>query len=182
MKLAMRTFMIFTLIMFGTEIYAQDLTYNPSEISPTGTTGYASSSSVFVFVVSDQVINIKDELEKIEITGIRKHALGDDIAKRIYLFEKTYTYMSNALPGAFSGKLVIQKPGIYNSILKLDKYITRQEKNGKISREQAIGELAQYLDKALMLYYENTSLLEEELKNADSTQALTFIYSTVKFL
>ena len=90
--------------------------------------------------------------------------------------------MSNPLPGSFSGKLVIQKPEIYNGMLKLGKVVARQEKKGIISREQAISDLSRYLETALLLFYEDTAAFEEELKRTSGDDALVSLFQRVKLI
>lgn len=178
----MKNFLIIGIILASQIASAQELSYNPSASSGGVETTNTYNGPVYTFTTSDQLLDIPAELKKIDITTIRRHALGDEVAKRIHLFEQTYTYMSNPLPGSFAGKLVIQKPEIYNGMLKLGKIVARQEKKGIISREQAVSDLSRYLETALLLFYEDTAAFEEELKRTSGDDALVSLFQRVKLI
>jgi hypothetical protein len=177
----MKTLPVILLILFHANLIAQNLTYNP-DFSDRPENSYSVSSRSFVFSVNNQVFDMDEELLKIDSENIRRHALGDDVAKRLHLFEKTYTYVSEAVPGSFSGKLVIQKPEIYSSLLKLGKYITRMEKKGTISREEAVKSYSHILEVALKIYYADTTEFEEELKKAHDDEALADLFRKVELI
>ncbi|MFO7370401.1 MAG: hypothetical protein R6X09_09050 [Bacteroidales bacterium] len=177
----MKTLPVILLILFHANLIAQELTYNP-DFSDRPENSYSGSSRSFVFSVNNQVFDMDEELGKIDSENVRRHALGDVVAKRLYLFEKTYTYVSEAVPGSFSGKLVIQKPAIYSSIMKLDKYFTRLEKKGTMSQEEAVKSYSHFLEVALKLYYANTAEFEEELKRASDDKALANLFRRVELI
>ncbi|MBN2813059.1 MAG: hypothetical protein JXQ80_03220 [Bacteroidales bacterium] len=178
----MKNLLIVGIILTSHAISAQELSFNPSASNGRIENTVTHTGPVYTFTTSDQLLDIPGELNKIDINAIRRHTLGDEVAKRMHLFEQTYTYMSNPLPGSFAGKLVIQKPEIYNGIQKLGKIVARQEKKGIISREQAISDLSRYLDVALLLFYEDTAAFEEELKKTSGDDALVGLFQRVKLI
>jgi hypothetical protein len=177
----MKTLPVVLLFFFHANLIAQELTYN-ADFSDRPESSYSGSSRSFVFSVNSQVFDMNEELGKIDSENIRRHALGEDVAKRVHLFEKTYTYVSEAVPGSFSGKLVIQKPAIYSSMMKLDKYFTRLEKKGTVSQEEAVKSYSHFLEVALILYYANTAEFEEELKRAPDDEALADLFRSVELI
>ena len=126
----------------------------------------------FVFNTMMPANKIKDDIENLNSSIVRSHFLGIEVAKRIHLFENQFTYRSKAAPGAFSGKKIIHKPVIYNSIYQIEKYFKKQVRKEKIDIQNAAYELCKYIELALFLLHEETSVFENALKDADSTEKI----------
>lgn len=123
--------------------------------------------------------NIDKKIESIDISIVKNHKLGDEVAKRLHLIENSYTYYSKS-PGAISSKKIIQKPIIYNSIYKIEKYYRRKVRKASLERGKAIDELSQYLESTLLLLYKDTQEFEEELNRTDSEENMIAVFERVK--
>ena len=84
----------------------------------------------FEFYADHEFEFIKKQLHEIDLSLVRSHKLGEDVALYLHLLEQEYTYITEAAPGSFSGRLVVQKPAIYNSIYRIDKYCRKLMKKG----------------------------------------------------
>jgi hypothetical protein len=84
------------------------------------------------------------------------------------------------VPGAFSGKRIVKKPEIYNSITRIEKHIRKQVRKGRVSEQTGSMELSQYLEFALAIRYEDTKSFETALKKADNIEELIATYNMIK--
>jgi len=177
----MKFIFVFALLIpgFFSPIFSQELTYN-SDFVPGFIRAENPVTNYFVFITSYNQSRVIEEIKSINETDVRKHALGDEIAKRLYLLDLTYTYESEPAPGAFTGKRVIKKPTIYFSIYKIEKYYRKKVKSLEIPEEAAITELSAYIDLSIILFEENTSEFESALKESDKDLDLISTFKRVK--
>lgn len=168
MKLTRSIPVVIFILSFNANLQAQVYTSGQLTSSPGGTGFNINSGQSYLFEADYGFEMIREELEKIDISLVRKHYFGDEVALRYYLFEQQYTYLLNAAPGAFSGKMMIKKPLIYNSIIKIDTYLRKEVKKGDLSKEAGAKQLSRLLDYAIILLNEQTADLEKALKLAES--------------
>ncbi|MBN1791739.1 MAG: hypothetical protein JW830_14660 [Bacteroidales bacterium] len=135
----------------------------------------------FIYIKQKLVYNLGEELKKVNESDIRRHMLGDEVAKRLFLIDKIYTYKSSPSPGSFSGRTIVEKPVIYSSLNKLEKQISRQVQNGQLTKETGTFMLTRYLSIALELFYEDTMNFEKALKKAVSANEMVDIFESVVF-
>jgi hypothetical protein len=126
--------------------------------------------------------NLKDDLKDIDDTFIRKHPIGTEVAKRIHLFEQTYTLFSEAAPGAFSDQKSVQKLLIYNSIHKIDKHFRKQLRTELVNQDEAEDQMCSILDTALILYHYNTDDFEQALKVSKSVDDMVRLFKQVQIV
>lgn len=148
----------------------------PEESTTTGSS--SGKDSELSFSVNFARKEMKKELEDINTALIRRHRLGEEIAKRLHLFEKLYTHESKS-PGAFSSRQIIEKPVIYNSINKIEKYFKKQVRKDQIAKTNAAGDFKSILEKALLLYYEDTKELESILSNRESIEKQITVFNNI---
>ena len=80
--------------------------------------GFAQSDTKFVFENNPRAWDAS-ALKNVEI---HEHPMGNDVARLMALLKQRYTYVEAATPTSPHDKLIIIKPGIYNSIQKLNRY------------------------------------------------------------
>jgi hypothetical protein len=156
-------------------LITEDLHY-PSSHSIETENPYVFTTDVYSY------FNLENDLMEIDDSFIRKHPFGNKVAKRIHLFEDTYTIYSEAAPGAFSDQKMVQKLVIYNSIHKIDKHFRKQLRTGIINQDEADDQMCSILDTALILYHYNTSDFEEALKKTGSVDDMVGLFRQVQIL
>ncbi len=171
--------LLLLLIGFPLQIFSQELSYNSNFVSSISRTE-TPEPSYFVFTTSNNHSKILEEIKTVDETEFRKHSLGDEIAKRLFLLDRTYTYESEPAPGTFTGQRVIKKPIIYYSIYKVEKYYRKKIKSHEIGEEAAIRELSAIIDLSLIIFDENTSEFESVLKESDKEKDLISCFKRVK--
>lgn len=158
--------------------FSQDLSENITSRELADTPA-SRDKNHFVFNVYEDPHELEEVLNAIDISSIRNHYMGNKVAKRFHLFEDYYAYYSEPAPGAFSGRKIIQKPVIYSSIYKIEKYLKKQMRQGKINKDYGSDEMTRYLDFALLLVHADTTELEEELKSTESPEALMKVFNRI---
>jgi len=170
------------ILMISLPIYqgfSQELSYH-TNFTSNAVHSETPSKKYFVFYANDRPQQILKELNSIEESDFRKHSLGDEIARRMYLLEKTFTYTAETVPGSFTGKRIIHKPVIYFSIFKIEKYFRQKVKNSAIEPEVAVKELSRYIDTAIFLYHENTVDFENALDESGKAEDQMATFQRVK--
>jgi hypothetical protein len=137
--------------------------------------GWAQIQDTFYFT------NNLDRIKNIEVdyTKVPKHFLGYEIGSKMYLIDKTYTVVEEPSPVNPVEKTIVNKPAIFYSIKKLNKYYKKTIKKGEITEEQAKDELNTYLDICLSIYNQKTELFEEALKNSKEEKEIAAVFSRV---
>ncbi|HYX06917.1 MAG TPA: hypothetical protein VE912_09320 [Bacteroidales bacterium] len=174
----MKILIIITLFLSTGLLEGQPLSYNPGVHVIDNKD--VKNTKLFYYKVRNWRLNIERQVTAIDPGKISTHPLGDEVARRMYLFENTYTYLSKAAPGAFAGNLVVKKPVIYKSVRKIEKYITRESKKGKISRLQGAEELCRILDFAIVLLHEDTTDFERSLRKASGMNDLITLFDQIR--
>ncbi len=128
------------------------------------------------------ISDLEEQLAETETGLFRNHPLENEVARRLELFEETYTYYSPAAPGSFSDSKVIRKPVIYNSVYRIDKHYRRQVRSGEAEKEQAIAQMSNLLYKALLIFPHETGELEEALSKAPSAPKMVSLFNQVELL
>jgi len=125
--------------------------------------------------------NNLERIKSIEVdyTKVPKHYLGYEIGSKMYLLDQTYTVIEEPSPVNPVEKTIVNKPAIFYSIKKLNKYYKRTIKKGDITEEQAKIKLNAYLDICLSIYNQETDLFEEALKNSKEDVDIVSVFSRV---
>jgi len=121
----------------------------------------------FEFVASSQlqsVDNVTDDM-------VEDHFLGSQIAKKMYLFNKDYSYKVLLSPGSSATKTVFRKPEIYSSVKKIERYLKDRVKKGDLTDNIARNEYDKVLNVALNVFDDNTEKFEERLNSAKGNAA-----------
>lgn len=116
-----------------------------------------------------------------DIIDLKKHYLGDDIARKFLLLKESYTYIERD-EIAQTEKTIVEKPSIYYSCKKVSKYMKKAIKKGTISEDEALAQLDNILNIALNIRYQETDKMEQILWdiNKDPDQVIAFYSSKVK--
>ncbi|MFW5656184.1 MAG: hypothetical protein ACOC0C_01100 [Bacteroidota bacterium] len=177
----MKKFVSVILVLFSlTGIKAQQLSEN-HVLSLTFSKSGKEASMMYVIDVYATADNIKEDLSRLEPVDYRSHILGEAVAKRLHLFEKYYAFKSDAAPGSFSGRKLVEKPAIYNSIYKLEKHYKKAARKNREEISYFSEELVVFLDYALLMSHASTEEFEQALRNAKSVMDIRELFKKVVF-
>jgi hypothetical protein len=132
----------------------------------------AEPKNIFEFIAFTQA----DELGKIKDDQVAKHFLGDEIARKLFLFNGSYSYKEPVAPGNSATKTIFRKPVIYNSVKKIEHTLKSKVKSGDLSVETARAQFNKVLDVAINIININTDSFEDRLASAGNTHELLDIY------
>ncbi len=116
-----------------------------------------------------------------ELTGVseafvKKHFLGEAVALQMQLLRESYTYkVEDQISKVVN--TVIEKPSIYNSVSKVNKYLKKKLKSKEITTEEAEQVLSNVLIITLNIRYQDTAALEEELWKLKDPKEINDLYS-----
>ena len=123
-----------------------------------GTVVFAQAGDEFEFM------DLSDEIEEIEVPAYeKKHYLGDKFTKMFFALKEQYVYTPEKTAINMDPSPTTEKPAIYNSVKKLDKYYKKMIKKGKISKEDAMKKLSTIVAVGYSIRHENTKSLEQML-------------------
>ena len=173
-----------TLIAGRTEIHTAESASTSATVANTNSTNTSAAvantniRSTFEFASTSQVTSTESVTN--EMAG--NHFLGDEIAKKMYLFNDHYSYKVAIAPGNSATKTVFRKPEIYSSVKKIERFLKKGVKNGDIKNTVAQNEYDKVLNVVLNILDENTAKLEERLKSAgeNATELLNIYLYEVK--
>lgn len=117
------------------------------------------------YVFDDRSLDLDTKGEEIS-----SHYLGQEVAVKMHLLNKKYTYLSEPSPTSPVPKTYVDKPTIYYGIMKLNALYKKQLKQGMINEQQAKYLMNKYLDLALIIRYQQTAEFEKELGTAKKEQ------------
>ncbi|MCG8388837.1 MAG: hypothetical protein MJA30_25015 [Cytophagales bacterium] len=90
----------------------------------------------------------------------QQHYLGEEFTKKFYALKEKYVYRPEASFNSPTPASITEKPSIYNSLKKLDKYYKKQLKKGTVQQEEVRASLSKALAVGYSIRYADTSDLE----------------------
>lgn len=118
--------------------------------------------------------SFKDKSNGIEVEVpeyVAEHYLGEEFTQKFYALKEKYVYKPEATVTTPYPASVTEKPSIYNSMKKLDKYYKKQLKKGNVNEEEVKKNLSKVLAVGFSIRYEDTTTLEKMLwKTKDITE------------
>lgn len=169
--------LIFTLFS-GDLLYAQELASdqkrqaNSVEVSRET----AAAAKIYVFetyvFLEDEYGNVKD---------LDTHFLGEDVAKRMKAVSNLYIKKTDVAVGFGDLHTEILKPDVLQAVQKMERYYKKAVRRDTISKETAAQKMVEFLDIAIIVFYENNSAkFEGAIKDAPDTQALIDLFEAVE--
>ena len=96
-----------------------------------------------------------DESELVE-EDVRKHYLGEEIARKMLLVNTSYVFYEEVTPKNPLPTRQVDKYALYTSVKKLNTYYKKAIKSSVYSEEEAKNRFRKVLDVALCVRYQNT--------------------------
>ena len=115
-------------------------------------------------------------------TMLKEHFLGNQMAKKFGLLKSSYTWVEPASATSPTKTTIVEKPAIYYSVNKVNSYLKKTYKKGKISLENADRIMNAVLDKALIIRYQQTEQLESAIRKIkDPLDLIEFFDKSILF-
>lgn len=113
------------------------------------------------------------EMEDVEVPGyFTKHWLGPEFTMMVFALREEYVYFPEVTPTNKDPSLVTEKPVVYNSVKKMDRYYKKEVKKGKITEAVAREKLKKIYGVVYSLRYADTKELEKIFWNTKKEAAL----------
>ena len=111
-----------------------------------------------------------DESVLEEESYIKSHYLGNEIARKVKLLDLAYKWIDPPTATRISAVIKIEKQPIYFALQKIisAKFYKKKIREEGLSKEDAIKELGNIIDIALMIRYQETDELEKILRSANA--------------
>ena len=115
---------------------------------------------------------------------IKPHFLGNTIARKAKLIELAYKWEDPPTATRLTPLIQIEKQPIYFAVKKIlsPKFYRSKIKNKEISKEDAIEQLSEILDIAIMIRYQETEAFENAVRNINAESVLDIFKNQVKLL
>ncbi len=137
--------------------------------------GYSQSADEDVFYFDFMADKIDDS--GIDVTFLRAHPLGVDVAKKLELLRESYTWKEEASATVPRDRTIVEKPIIYYSMQKLNGHYKKVVKKGLMEEEEAKMALINAIDIALVIRYQQTAEFETKLRSYKKGEELAPLYA-----
>ena len=109
---------------------------------------------------------------------IKAHFLGNDVAKKVKLIDLAYKWEDPPTPTRSTPLIKIEKQPIYFALKKVisPKYYKKKIKANAITKDQAIEQIIEILDIALMIRYQDTDEFENVLRNLETGDEVVDVF------
>jgi hypothetical protein len=148
------------------------------------------ASILFSFLPSGNAQETEDEVFYFEnrvafvistSTGItpKKHFLGEELGKKDAVFHDLYSYTVTGQITNTGQQVVIEKPLIYLSVKKTNRYYRKLLKKKQITEDEAKEKVDHLLDVAISIFTQNTTAFENELRQTKEMDEIAGIFERV---
>jgi len=118
----------------------------------------------------------KEFKEVQNINNIKKHSLGESIARKLQLLREAYTYKE--VSGINNAETVItEKSAIFTTTKKVIRYFEKNAKKGIMDKDIATMKAEEVIDVALNIRYQQTEELEAVLWKTKDAEELFNLYA-----
>ena len=109
---------------------------------------------------------------------IKSHFLGTDVARKVKLVDLAYKWEDPPTPTRSTPLIKIEKQPIYFALKKVisPKFYKKKIKEQAITKDQAIEQIIEILDIALMIRYQDTEQFESILRDLDNGDQVVDIF------
>ena len=118
-----------------------------------------------------------DEMETEVPEYASDHYLGDQFTQKFYALKEKYVWKPLASPTTPNPASVTEKPSIYNSLKKLDRYYKKQLKKGNASEDEVRENLSKAVAVCYSVRYAETEELEKILWKTKDVNEIEEIFT-----
>jgi hypothetical protein len=105
--------------------------------------------------------------------------LGEVLTQKLEQFKLVYTKTVNCGPPAYIVSTEIQKPDLYYSVQKLIKHYRKCLKKETLPKEKIENEMAEIINKCLLIFNQETGSVEQELRAANNSEEIIGIFKKI---
>ncbi len=109
----------------------------------------------------------------------RPHFLGEEVGRKYSVFNDLYSYTVSGEVFQTGQQVVVDKPTIYNSVKRTNRFYRRLLRRNEISEEEALRKVNHLLDVAISVYTQSTEALENELRKAKKPDEIAEVFNRV---
>tara|TARA_B100001996_G_scaffold311418_1_gene253342 strand:+ start:83 stop:562 length:480 start_codon:yes stop_codon:yes gene_type:complete len=126
----------------------------------------------------DFIASSLDETILEDYQFIKSHFLGDEVARKVKLIDLAYKWEDPPTPTRSTTLVKIEKQPIYFAIKKVisPRFYKGKIKSKSITKEDAITEIMELLDIAIMIRYQETEELESILRGIENGDQVLDIF------
>jgi hypothetical protein len=127
----------------------------------------------YVYEVYDSISSSKSVFEE-------EHFLGGKLSEKWNSFNQNFTRVFDVKIGLSKSAVEIQKPSVYNAVIKVNNYYKKAVRKGTISKDEAEHKLSHIFDCANVICFSyNTSDFENAVKNVKSPEDIISLFDKV---
>ncbi len=115
--------------------------------------------------------------EVLESISVRSHYMGDNVGKKLDLIRDSYTRVVEGGGIQPTPTTYIDKPAIYYSVKKLEKYYKKAVKSGFLDKDEAASQFEEILDIAIFIRNQPTADFEIALENIKEDDEIVTVYT-----
>lgn len=109
----------------------------------------------------------------------QSHFLGDDFGRKYAVFNDMYIYTVSGQVYQTGQQVVVDKPIIFNSVKKTNRYYRTQLRKHQITEEEARAKVNHLLDVAISVYSQSTDALEGQLRGKKKQDEIARVFEQV---
>lgn len=133
------------------------------------------NDSMFYFDDHSSSIDYKS----VDLSLVPKNYFGDDIALKLYILQRNYTYITKGTASSPGDKIQVEKPTLYNALKKMSRYYKTLAKKGIMPQEEAKTKLDRILNIGLSVKNQPTKDLEDALRKAKKSEEMAKVFERV---
>lgn len=109
----------------------------------------------------------------------RSHYLNEELGIKDAVFHDLYSYTVSGQVTSTGQQVIVDKPVIFNSVKKTNRYYRQLLKKKQITEDEAIKKVNHLLDVAISVYTQSTAAFEDELMQAKEQDEIARIFERV---
>lgn len=114
-----------------------------------------------------------------EVTTTSSHFLGDLTGRKYAVVNDLYTYTVSSDVLNTGKQTMIDKPAIYNSVKKMNRYYRKLLKKNELSEDEVRERFNHVLDVAISVYTQSTEALENALRQVRKQDEIAEVFQRV---
>lgn len=138
--------------------------------------GYAQETEDGVFYFENRVAMAISSFNNILP---KSHFLGEELGIKDAVFHDLYSYSVSGQVTNTGQQVIVDKPVIFNSVKKTNRYYKQLLKKKQITEDEAIKKVNHLLDVAISVYTQSTTAFEDELRQAKEQDEIARIFERV---
>ena len=113
---------------------------------------------------------------------IKPHFLGSDVANKVKLLELAYKWVDPPTATRLNSMIRIEKQPIYFAMSKIiaTKYYRKKINGNTLTKEEAVKQISEILDIAIMIRYQDTKEFENYIRSLNGDRIVEVFTKNVK--